>query len=119
MGISVVMFGMIAFILLGLIVIPVIIIGTFGNGSPPLKFSYISFVLLTIQWTLYLTGFYVWLPVSVPDVAFTPIWFVICALALISVVREWKNNPAVSFVLLVLTGISFIFAVFIYGLSNM
>ncbi|MFC4403783.1 hypothetical protein [Gracilibacillus xinjiangensis] len=46
MALSAIMFGMVVFILLVSIVIPVLIVNTFGNGSPPLKFSYAAFALL-------------------------------------------------------------------------
>ncbi|MFC4403787.1 hypothetical protein [Gracilibacillus xinjiangensis] len=119
MALSTIMFGMVVFILLVFIVIPVIIVNTFGNGSPPLKLSYAAFALLIIQWILYIGGFYELLPVSLSEVLFIPIWFVICGYCTIAIGLELKNNPTVSFVLAGLMGISFIFAVFLSGLGQM
>ncbi|KAB8138100.1 hypothetical protein F9U64_06550 [Gracilibacillus oryzae] len=119
MGFSVILLGMVLVVLLAVSVIAFIIVQTFGNGAAPLKLSYISFGLLVMQWILFLTDFYAIFPNEIGDVVFMPAWFIACGFGAIAIIREWKNNSAVAVVLAVLTGLSFIMAVFINGIGNM
>lgn len=119
MRLSLILIGIFGVILFIIIVFPLLIVKKYGKGSSPYKGSYIIFGLLIANWILYLAGFYTLLSVSVSDLIFIPIWFILCAFGAVFTVFEYKNNIAFAVRLAGLTFISFIFAIFLYGLSQM
>ncbi|MFE0507455.1 hypothetical protein ACWF7H_29600 [Peribacillus butanolivorans] len=119
MGLTSILIGLFGAILVIIFVFPLLMVRKYRKGSPPYKWSYCIFGLLIINWILYITGFYTLLPVNVADLIFIPIWFIVCALGGLFTIFEFKNNKAFAVPLAGFTFISFVFALFINGISQM
>ncbi|MYL49902.1 hypothetical protein GLV98_10415 [Halobacillus litoralis] len=85
----------------------------------PHKWSLMIGGVLLVHWVLWLSGFYAFLPESVADVIFLPVWIVICAFGAVLAGVEFKNNTAFAVPLAGFTIVSFVFAFFLEGLSKM
>lgn len=85
----------------------------------PCLLSLIALGLITLNWVLYLIGFYVMIPEKVSDLIFIPIWFLVCAFSLIAASKGFRNN----YILSVLNGglsiISSIFGVLLLIIGSM
>ncbi|MFG6116881.1 hypothetical protein ACGTN9_17145 [Halobacillus sp. MO56] len=119
MGLSSILIGVFGILIIIIIIFPVLLVKRYGRGASPYKWSYVIYGLLIVNWILYISGFYVLLPVSVADSIFIPIWFVLCALGTIFTVLEFKNNIAFAVPLAGFTFLSLVFALFLNGLSQM
>ncbi|RDY70667.1 hypothetical protein DXT76_12155 [Halobacillus trueperi] len=119
MGISVIV--LIFFMIVGIImaVVPSLIVKKQGRGPFPYKRSLSIGVLLLVHWVLWLSGFYALLPMGVADAIFLPVWFVLCAFGAVFAGLEFKNNAAFAIPLAGFTFVSFVFALFMEGLSKM
>ncbi|GEN52667.1 hypothetical protein [Halobacillus faecis] len=119
MGISVILLGIL--LLLGVIIVVVSshIVKKRGRGPLPYKTSLSIGVVLLIHWVLWLSGFYALLPVGVADAIFLPAWMVMCALGAVCAGWEFKHNAAFAVPLAGFTLISFVFVLFLEGLSQM
>ncbi len=119
MGITSFLIGIFGAILVIIFVYPLIMVRKYGKGPSPYKWSYFVFGLLIINWLLYSTGFYTLLPIKIADLIFIPIWFFVCALGALFTIFEFKNNKAFAVPLAGFTFISFVFALFIIGITQM
>jgi hypothetical protein len=119
LGLASILIGLFGVILVIILIFPLLMVKKYGKGSPPYKWSYCIFGLLIINWILYITGFYTLLPVNFADLIFIPIWFIVCALGALFTIFEFKNNKAFAVPLAGFTFISFVFALFLNGLSQM
>lgn len=119
MGLTMILMAVFGATLVTMFVLPLHMIKKYGKGSPPYKWSYYMLGLLVINWILYMTGFYSLLSDHVADLIFIPIWFTLCALSALLTIVEFKNNKAFAIPLAGVTFISFVFALFLNGLSQM
>lgn len=102
-----------------MVVVPSRIIKRHGRGPLPYKGSLRVGIVLVVHWVLWLSGFYAFLPDRVADTVFLPVWFVLCVLGVVFAWGEFKNNAAFAVPLAGLSFISFVFALFLEGVSQM
>ncbi|KKB34325.1 hypothetical protein [Bacillus thermotolerans] len=119
MGLTSILMGLFGMILVMTFFLPLLMVKKHGKGPSPYKGSYCLFGLLIINWILYVTGFYTLLPANVADLMFIPMWLTICALSAVFALLEFRNNKAFAVPLAGFTFISFVFALFLNGLSHM
>ncbi|RCW63918.1 hypothetical protein [Saliterribacillus persicus] len=119
MGLTSILMVIFAITIITIIVLPFLLVRKHGKGASPYKGTYIIYGLLIIHWILYVSGFYVLLPISVSDLIFIPIWFVLCTLGAIYTVLEFKNNIAFAVQLAGFTFLSSVFAILLNGISKM
>ncbi|MEW9501107.1 hypothetical protein [Jeotgalibacillus marinus] len=92
-----------------------------NSKNIPLTYSssFIAMGLLTLNWLLFLTNFYSKLPVNLSEVIFLPIWFSVSILGLITSLFELRNNRLFALLPGIISFISFLIGIFLYGLSKM
>lgn len=85
----------------------------------PHKHSTVVIIVYIGHLILTLTGFYNALPLAVSEFLFLPIWFFLCILGFIVMVKEWKNNRIISVCAGSVSFISFLFGLLLQGISHM
>lgn len=99
---------------------PVFIYFKRKNKAPnPYKISYGILGLLVLNWLLFLTNAYSFLPSHIANSIFVPVWWVLSAMGLIIGIFEVKNNRSFATSIMCLTVISFMFSMLANGLSHM
>lgn len=83
------------------------------------KFSIAALGILSAQWVLFLTGFYIILPHAAAEKIFTSAWVVSAAVGFIGAAWERGNNQRFSRLLLMFAVLNGFFAWAAYGLGSM
>ncbi|MCI0764141.1 hypothetical protein [Bacillus sp. TL12] len=85
----------------------------------PYRHSLIVIALFLGHWVLVLTSFYTLLPDNVSDFIFLPIWYFLCILGFMVLVKEWKNNRIIAVSVGAFSFISLLFGMLLQGISKM
>ncbi|MGO1470721.1 MAG: hypothetical protein ACTHW2_11920 [Tissierella sp.] len=105
--------GLTTFIFAGIVLFIILLILVYKTNKEkykekPFKSSFVALALIVLNWILFLSDFYVYLPEKIGDMIFTPIWVLVSIIGIISSFREYKNNLFFSLLILVLSVISII-----------
>ncbi|WP_042349730.1 hypothetical protein [Bacillus massiliigorillae] len=85
----------------------------------PSLFSLIIFGLLLLNWILYMTSFYTYIPATISEILFLPIWFTLALSGLIVAILNKRKNSSFSIAIGGISVFSGFFGLFLYWLSNM
>lgn len=106
-------------VLLMFIVPAVISVRKSEEGKRPYIISWVILGLLVLNGLLFLTDSYSLLPADIADVVFVPVWLILCAAGIISVVYEFKKNKGFAVSMGGLISISLLFIFLVSGISKM
>lgn len=120
MGFSLILGVFVLLIFLVMICIPAILAMTRSKNEPKLySWTLTAIILLTLNWILYITGFYTLLPVQLAELIFVPVWTVLVIFGTVAGLFELRNNKLIAISVLGLTLISFLFSSFLYFIGSM
>ncbi|MEH6942469.1 hypothetical protein [Bacillus sp. JJ722] len=85
----------------------------------PSLFSFIIVGLLLLNWLLYITSFYTYIPATISEALFLPVWIILALSGLLVSLRNRRKNSSFAVVTGELSLFSFFFGLFLYWLSSM
>ncbi|MCC5910814.1 MAG: hypothetical protein JJT76_10295 [Clostridiaceae bacterium] len=118
MGLTLLIFiGIVILILLKLLAI--LKVDKKDTQNKPFDLSLIALGSLVLNWTLYLTEFYVALPHKISEAIFVPVWFAVCILGFVASYREFWNNRILAILIGGLSAISSIIGLLLLAIGRM
>ncbi|WP_186579087.1 hypothetical protein [Aquibacillus kalidii] len=119
MGLSIIFLLGVLIIMIGAIIWPFIILYQSRKLRYVRKLTWVALCLLLINWIVYISDLIQFVPSSIAEQLFLPLWIGISLIGFFAGVKEWKNTYYGTLPVFGFSLINFLFAIFVAGITSM